>query len=678
MKRLILLTMVIVSVLCSSLAMAAVYDVTNLGTLGGNESVGYGINNLGQVVGYSRYDPNSVYYHAFLYSDGIMTDLGTFGGPYSLASDINDSGQIVGYAYSNSSTFYPFLYENVTKTQLSAPGVGAGINSQGHIVGNVGTPTLAFLYKDGNLTYIGTLGGLESRARGINNSGQIVGESNVPGGGPRKAFLYSNGVMINLGTLSGHTHSYGRAINDLGVVVGESDIPNGSGLAFIYKDGIMSALGTLGGTKNYAYSINNLNQAVGYSNTPGGVSHACLYYEDGTIFDLNDLIPPNSGWELQFASDINDAGQIVGYGVINGNTRGFLLTPAVNQNPTLENIINMPTDPIILGSSISPSASFFDPDSDNHDAIWNWGDGNVTNLVGITSPVTTSHTYNAPGVYTVSLEIIDDDGGSSGVVIYQYVVVYDPDGGFVTGGGWIISPEGAYVANPSLTGKANFGFVSKYKKGANTPTGNTQFNFRVADLNFHSSSYDWLVIAGAKAMFKGLGTINGVGNYGFMLSAIDGDLRNDVDKFRIKIWDKSNGDLVIYDNQLNAGEDAEPTTAIGGGNIVIHKDSKAPEKLIPNDTCLLNAYPNPFNPEVWLPYRLSSDTKVAIYVHDISGRLIRSLELGYQSAGYYVSKSKAAYWDGKNEAGEQVASGIYFYTIKAGDFSATKKMIVKK
>ena len=105
------------------------------------------------------------------------------------------------------------------------------------------------------------------------------------------------------------------------------------------------------------------------------------------------------------------------------------------------------------------------------------------------------------------------------------------------------------------------------------PTGNTEFQFKVANLNFHSTAYQWLVVAGPKAQYKGWGTINGAGNYGFMLTAIDGQVAGGggVDKFRIKIWDKNNGDAIVYDNQLNAVDDADPTTALGGGSIVIHK-----------------------------------------------------------------------------------------------------------
>jgi hypothetical protein len=151
-------------------------------------------------------------------------------------------------------------------------------------------------------------------------------------------------------------------------------------------------------------------------------------------------------------------------------------------------------------------------------------------------------------------------------------VVYDPTAGFVTGGGWIDSPAGAYAGDPSLAGKATFGFVAKYQKGANIPTGQTQFQFHAAGLDFKSTSYQWLVIAGAKAQFKGWGTINGEGNYGFLLTAIDGQVKNGggSDKFRIKIWDIAT-DAVIYDNQMRAGDTSDSATVLSGGSIVIRK-----------------------------------------------------------------------------------------------------------
>ena len=244
-----------------------------------------------------------------------------------------------------------------------------------------------------------------------------------------------------------------------------------------------------------------------------------------------------------------------------------------NVAPTITSLGGLPTDPISIGETIELTSTFTDPGIyDTHTATIEWGDGTETAGTVSDNMVTASHTYGDAGVYTVILTVIDDDGGSD-VAIYQYVVVYDPNSGFVTGGGWINSPEGAYTPDPSLTGKATFGFVSKYKKGQQKPTGNTEFQFHAADLNFHSKDYDWMVIAGPKAMYKGNGTINGDGNYGFMLSAIDEELTpsTDVDLFRIKIWDKDNDDEIIYDNQLGDTEGDNPTTEIGGGQIKIHK-----------------------------------------------------------------------------------------------------------
>ena len=100
--------------------------------------------------------------------------------------------------------------------------------------------------------------------------------------------------------------------------------------------------------------------------------------------------------------------------------------------------------------------------------------------------------------------------------------------------------------------------------------------------------------------------------------------------------------------------------------------------LIPKQTALLHNYPNPFNPETWIPYQLVEPAEVTLHIYDISGKLVRTLALGQMSAGIYHSRSRAAYWDGKNDVGEPVASGIYFYTLTADDFSATRKMLIRK
>jgi PKD repeat protein len=228
-----------------------------------------------------------------------------------------------------------------------------------------------------------------------------------------------------------------------------------------------------------------------------------------------------------------------------------------------------------VNTSITTSASFSDANADDtHTASWDWGDGSttpgtVTESNGSGS-VKDSHTYTAPGVYEVKLTVTDQ-AGAANTSIFQYIVVYDPSAGFVTGSGWITSPQGAYPADPSLTGKANFGFVTRYQKGAKVPTGKTEFQFKAGDLNFQSTAYEWLVVSGPKAQFKGDGTINGNGNYGFLVTVNDGQIRGGggTDKFRIKIWDKASG-TVVYDNQMGASDNADAMTVISGGSIVIH------------------------------------------------------------------------------------------------------------
>ena len=106
----------------------------------------------------------------------------------------------------------------------------------------------------------------------------------------------------------------------------------------------------------------------------------------------------------------------------------------------------------------------------------------------------------------------------------------------------------------------------------------------------------------------------------------------------------------------------------------------APKRMLsaPDATALLANYPNPFNPETWIPYQLSKDADATLTIYDIQGRVVRALDLGYQAAGVYQNRSRAAYWDGRNAVGEPVASGVYFYTLTAGDFAATRKMLIRK
>jgi hypothetical protein len=257
---------------------------------------------------------------------------------------------------------------------------------------------------------------------------------------------------------------------------------------------------------------------------------------------------------------------------ISSDTSSVLI---LNIDPYIdESSLSGPTDPIWVGNLSVFGASFWDKSrsefssQDSFTATFSWGDGSQSALAlpaGSTF-VSANHVYSVAGVYTVMLTILDDDGGSS-VAYFNPVVVFEPNvqpgTGFVTGGGWIMSPAGSYKPNMTLSGKTTFGFVAKYRNGQNIPNGNTEFQFHAAGMNFHATDYQWLIVAGPQAKFKGNGTINGAGNYGFMLTGIDGSLAGDGnDRIRMKIWDKDTGEMV-YDNLDD--------TILSNGQIIIHR-----------------------------------------------------------------------------------------------------------
>lgn len=360
----------------------------------------------------------------------------------------------------------------------------------------------------------------------------------------------------------------------------------------------------------------------------------------------------------------------------------------VNLPPILGEI-TAPIDPTQVNNTINASADFTDLDIPigTHTAVWNWGDNTTSEgtivYSGSTGSVSGSHAYTSAGVYVITLTVTDN-GGATAQAVFYYIVVYDPTGGFVTGGGWIMSPAGAYRPNTSLTGKATFGFVSKYLKGANVPTGNTEFQFKTGNVNFKSTQYEWLVVAGAKAQYKGDGTINGSGYYGFMLTSIDGQINGGggVDKFRIKIWDKNDGDAIVYDNQFGEDDTSSVATVLGGGSIVIHKSNpgaaaKNQEGIVENvampmEYALHQNYPNPFNPTTKIRYDLPQYSRVSLKVYNLLGQEVMILVDETQDAGF-----KSVSWDASD-----YPSGVYIYKLSAeaegNIFVDVKKVVLMK
>jgi hypothetical protein len=335
------------------------------------------------------------------------------------------------------------------------------------------------------------------------------------------------------------------------------------------------------------------NPSPGPSNESGQTLSITVTNNNNALFSAQPAIDgsgtltytsaPNANGVATVTVKLQDNGGTANGGV-DLTTRTFTITVTPVNDPPVITAFSSPLAPNAVNTSVSASGTFQDPDlgdspPDTYTGTIDWGDGTTTNVSiaagsGTSRNFSGSHTYGAAGVYTIVAHI-KDFGGLTSDATYQFVVVYDPGAGFETGGGWINSPVGAYVTNPTLAGKATFGFVSKYKKGQSVPDGNTEFQFHAAGMNFASTAYEWLVIAGARAQYKGTGTINGAGNYGFILTAIVGSVNGGggTDRFRIKIWDNNNAGAIVYDNQISTTDDAgltTPGTLLGGGSIQIH------------------------------------------------------------------------------------------------------------
>jgi len=387
-----------------------------------------------------------------------------------------------------------------------------------------------------------------------------------------------------------------------------------------------------------------------------------------------------------------------------GNTKNATQTVTVT-NPTPTVVVTSPASGALYaaGSTITMSGTFTDNAGDLHTARWVCDALTFPGTVNESAKtVTGTMSFTAAGVYCVRLEVTDQCGNTASTTtiagLQAMVVVYDPSAGFVTGGGWIDSPTGAYPAVPALTGKANFGFVSKYKKGQSTPTGETEFQFKAGDLNFHSTSYDWLVVSGAKAQFKGSGQINGAGNFGFLLTSTDGQAPGGggKDKFRIKIVDKLSN-ATIYDNQMGAADTASAVCVLGGGSIVIQSQGGAlaaaafgdgaPDGAASADgamgadgaagavatTAIFQNAPNPFNPQTMVRFALAEAGRATVRVFNARGELVKTVAEGWFPAGAHTAS-----WNGATTAGGRAASGVYYAVLETARFRGQVRMILIK
>jgi len=327
----------IVPALCA-LPLAALagprYSVHVLGSAGSSAS---DINNSGQVVG--QYTNGGGALRAFVNAGVSMLDLGTLGGAQASAAAINDGGQVVGYASNADGASRAFSWAGGVMSDLGTLGGNNsrayGLNNDGHVVGIAEYPQgvtgeygIAFSYADGSMQGLGYLPTREfderSRGLAVNSLGQIVGASSATDFGPPEhpehAFLYSEGSMLDLGTLGG-LYSAARSINEGGVIVGQASTtldPDGIGHtiphAFLYVGGMMIDLGALGDALSLsdARDVNNLGQVVGSFGYAGSDGQRGFLYQGGSLADITSLLDPLSGWIVTEAAAINDLQQIAG------------------------------------------------------------------------------------------------------------------------------------------------------------------------------------------------------------------------------------------------------------------------------------------------------------------------------------------------------------------------------
>jgi probable HAF family extracellular repeat protein len=299
-------------------------SVVDLGTLGGNESSAFGVNDRGQVVGCATtavvesyawpygqpcFGPQQS--RAFIWQYGAMKDLGTLGGPDALAELVNDRGRVAGWSLTDS-TVNP----------------ATGIPTQ-H----------PFLWENGKMRDLGTIGGTAVYLiNDLNNRGQIVGGMNVVGDQSFHPFLWDGVSLRDLGTFGG---DFGSAdwINEAGDVVGWAHTAGDQAQhAFLWRKGVLTDLGTVDGDpSSSAFVINSERQVVGATQDINFNPVHAFLWEQGSMADLNSLIPADSGVQLTAAVGLNEEGQIAAQGVLpNGDSHSFLLIPCDENHPGIE------------------------------------------------------------------------------------------------------------------------------------------------------------------------------------------------------------------------------------------------------------------------------------------------------------------------------------------------------
>jgi probable HAF family extracellular repeat protein len=301
-----------------------IFHVVDLGALDGGVSYGAALSENGVAVGWSSEADGT--YRGVMF-DGSLIALA--GGNESQANDANQWSTVVGTVWSEGlaqATIWKDDQVTPVGTLGGGESYGAAINDHGQVAGTATDAAgngHAFLYSGGQITELFEKTGWQwSSGLALNNGGAVAGTVQLANGNFRGA-VWKDGEVSELGTLGG-ANSYAMGISDGGLVVGGSTVAAGWMHAFLYTGGMLLDLGTLGGGNSTAYDVNDRGWVVGFSLTPDG-AWAAFLYTSGVMYDLNALI--DGEWVLEEARAVNKAGQIVGTGRINGERHAFRLDP---------------------------------------------------------------------------------------------------------------------------------------------------------------------------------------------------------------------------------------------------------------------------------------------------------------------------------------------------------------
>jgi probable HAF family extracellular repeat protein len=570
--------------------------VQNIGTLGGDEVLAVDLNDAGQIAG--RSTNGAGLQHAFVWSaGGGMLDLGVLpGASESAATAINNHGVVTGT--SDGVPLTPpraFRWSLATGMEnlgaftagLASNSFGDALNDADLIAGESATASndrQAFAWtRSGGLANIDTLNSFDALVVAAGAKGEVAGNRIASVASPfYHPFLWTPATgMVDLGAAGG-TEAFVLAMTPRLHIAGLIDLPDGTQRAMSWTRATgMRNLGTLGGATSRAIDVNARGQIVGFSLNKLGDSHAFVWTAKQGMQDLNKYLrhaPP--GLVLDDAVSINDSGAIVA----TSNAGLVLLKPVDGHGCGCGHALGPVVAPALVkaGAPLQASVAFVDEDQAGTRGVnWSWGDGSAEQAgtvreSGSAGSASASHSFAAPGIYTVTATVLDRSGASKAVS--RKVVVTGPSGGAVAGAGTVMSPRGAVGKAPTYAGKANFSLIAPLaaaKSAERIPAG---LHFDLPGLNFRSQDLRLLGRQGAQHVFVGSGTIGGkfggAGGYQFRLSTMAATAgngsANGQGRFALKIWHTdpaSKAEVVDYDNtRAPAGTEAG---RVAEGSIVL-------------------------------------------------------------------------------------------------------------